>query len=137
MWLLHVADEGEPLVLAADAGHRSIDEHQGEVLRVLAAEFVDAPEDRADAIQRRQRGESVLADEIAGIAQQPESLFGQREEDVVLAREVEVDGGGAVLDPFGDLADRDVLVALGDEQFAGGVENRRGGRPRDRVRVVL
>ena len=57
------------------------------------------------------------------IAEQPEPLFGEREEDVVLDWEVAVDGGRAVLDALGDLADRDVLEALGDEQLAGGVEN--------------
>src|SRR6185503_15840015 len=55
--------------------------------------------------------------------QQPESFFSQREEDVVLARKVTVNGRRAVLDPLRNLADRDVVEAFGDEQLAGGVEN--------------
>ena len=53
----------------------------------------------------------------------PEPLFGEREEDVVLAGEIAVDGGGAVLDPLGDLANGNVAVALGDEEVASGVED--------------
>ena len=36
----HLADEFEPLVLPDDARHRMIDEHQREVLRMVAAEVV-------------------------------------------------------------------------------------------------
>ena len=43
---LHLAREREALVLAADARHRPVHEHQREVLRMLAAELVEAPEDR-------------------------------------------------------------------------------------------
>jgi len=49
---LHLAGEREPLVHLADAGDRAVHEHQLEVLRMLAAEFVKAPEDRADPIER-------------------------------------------------------------------------------------
>ena len=51
---------------------------------------------------------------------------GEREEDVVLAGEVAVDGGGAVFDALGDLADRDALIAFGNEQVARGVEDGGG-----------
>ena len=52
-----------------------------------------------------------------------EAFFGEREEQVVLARKVAVEGRGAVLDLFRDLADRHVPVALGDEQLPGRVQN--------------
>ena len=61
---------------------------------------------------------------VVRIAEQPEAFLGERVEDVVLAGKVAVNRGGAVLDAFGDLSDRDILIALGDEQFARGVENR-------------
>ncbi|MBI3403384.1 MAG: hypothetical protein HY048_18390 [Acidobacteria bacterium] len=41
-----------------------------------------------------------------------------------LLGEVPVQRARAVLDALGDLADRNVLKALADEQIAGGVENR-------------
>ena len=91
---------------------------------MLEAEFVDAPEDLAEAIQRFERLQALGSAGIVGIAEQPESFLGEREEDVVLAGEVSVDGGGAVFDAFGDFPNGDVLVALGDEQLAGGVQNR-------------
>ncbi len=65
----------------------------------------------------------MRGDAVVDTAQQPEALFGEREKNVVLGREVAVDGGRAVLDPLGDLADRDVLIALGDEQLARRIEN--------------
>ena len=48
----------------------------------------------------------------------PEALFGECEEDIVLARELAVNRGGAVFDALGNLADGDVAVALRDEQVA-------------------
>jgi hypothetical protein len=52
------------------------------------------------------------------------ALLGQREEDFVLAGEVAVDGRRAVFDALGDLAHRDVPVALGEEEITGGAQNR-------------
>ena len=46
MCCFHLAREREALVLAADARDRAVDEHQREVLRLLAAELVEAPESR-------------------------------------------------------------------------------------------
>src|SRR5439155_15139343 len=112
---LHVADEREPLVLARDARHVAVDEHQCEVLRVIAAELVQPPEHRPNAIERRERRE-IGAAGASRIAQQAESLFGELEEDVVLAREVAVDSRRAVLDPLGNLTNRYVGVALADEE---------------------
>ena len=63
-------------------------------------------------------------DALAVREEQPEAFLREREEDVVLAREVAVDRGRAVLDPVGDLPDRHFLVAVGDEQLARGVEDR-------------
>ena len=57
------------------------------------------------------------------------AFLGQREEDVVLAGEVAVDRRRAVLDAIRNLADRDVLIALGDEKIARRIQNR----PRDRL----
>ena len=57
-----------------------------------------------------------------------EPLFGERQEDVVLAGKIAVDRGRAVLDLLRDLPDRDVLVTLGDKQIARGVQNRPGDR---------
>ena len=62
MCCLHLPREGEALVLAADARHRSVDEHQREVLGLLAAELVEPPEDRADAIERGRVLERAVAD---------------------------------------------------------------------------
>src|SRR5207237_8228645 len=91
-----------------------------EVLRLFAAEFVDAPEDRANAIERR-----ASVRRCAGrIAKQTETFLRERIEDVVLAREVAVDRGRAVFDALGNLANRNVLKALGHEQSARGVEHR-------------
>src|SRR5207342_2299875 len=111
-------------VLAADARDRSVEEYQREVLRLLAAEFVHAEEVGADAFDEGQLFEIGAPRRVPGVAQQAKTLFGQREEDVVLAGKVAIDGGRAVFNALGDLADRHVLVALGDEEVAGCVENR-------------
>ena len=79
----------------------------------------------------------MLVDRIAGRRgarrsaereQQPEAFLGEREEDVVLAGEVAVDGRRAVLDALGDLADGDFLVSVGDEELARRIQNRSGDR---------
>ena len=54
--LLHLAGERETLVLAADARHGSIEKHQCEVLRLLAAERVQMPEVGTDALERWKGG---------------------------------------------------------------------------------
>ena len=58
------------------------------------------------------------------VPEQAEALLRECEEDVVLAREVAVDRGGAVLDALGNLADGDVAEPFGHEELPGGVENR-------------
>jgi hypothetical protein len=82
----------------------------------------------ADAIERRERFEQRLVLGLPRTAKQPEAFLGEREEDVVLAGEVAVDGGGAVLDALGNLANRDVPVAFGREQLPRGIENRAADR---------
>ncbi len=57
-----------------------------------------------------------------------EAFLGEGEEDVVLAGEVAVDRCRAVFDFLRDLADRDVLIALCDEEVAGGVQDSARGR---------
>ena len=62
-----LAGEREALVLAADARHRAVDEHQREVLRLLAAELVEAPEACADALERRRSARvGIVADASSG-----------------------------------------------------------------------
>src|SRR5439155_8390288 len=112
---LALARERETPVLAADARHRLVDEHQREILRMVAAELVKPPEDGANALELRAAGELRIVGHRRGIAEQPEAFLGELEEDVVLAREVAVDRGGAVLDPLRNLADGHVLVTLGVE----------------------
>ncbi len=109
---LHLAREREALVLPADARHRAVDEHQREVLRLLAAELVQAPENRPHALERLERRRARSRPARRRVAEQPEAFLREREEDVVLAGKVAVDGGGAVLDALGDLADRDVAESL-------------------------
>src|SRR5205814_9710453 len=96
--LLQPTGERETHVLAADARHGSIEKHQCEVLRLLAAERVQMPEVGTDALERWKGGtlRSVLV--AAGIAQQPKPFFRERKEDVVLAREITIDCGRAVFD---------------------------------------
>jgi len=113
--LLSLARERKPFVLAADARHRPLDEHQREVLRLLAAELVEPPERSAHALDRRRVLERRVVADRRRIAEQAEALLGEREEDVVLAGEVAVDSSGAVFDALRDLSNRDVLEALGDE----------------------
>jgi hypothetical protein len=86
-----------------------------------AAELVESQKPAAEVFDRiGERRRFSIAKEHA------ESLFRQRHEDVVLAREVAVDRGRAVLDLLGDLPDRDVPVALGDEKVPRRIQNRAG-----------
>src|SRR5262245_55438703 len=69
--VLHLADEAEALPVIADARHAAVEEHQREVLGVLLAELVVAPEDfaeRVGGIRRRVRLDAVGVRE-----EQPES----------------------------------------------------------------
>ena len=63
-----------------------------------------------------------------------EAFLGEREEDLVLRREVAVDRAGAVFDLGGDVADGDLGVAVGDEELERGVED---GATRGLTRVLL
>ena len=123
--VLHLADEAEALPVAADPRDAAVQEHEREVLGVLLAELVVAQEHRAQLLDRvlgrRPRPAAVLEEEA-------EALFGKREEDVVLAGEVTVDGRRAVFDPLGDLADGNLMVAVGHEELAGGVQDGPGHR---------
>src|SRR5262249_12118714 len=111
-------------VFAADARHRALEEHQGEVLRLFAAELVEPPEYRAYAVERRQRAQVLLTPlGVSRIAQQAKPLLGEGEEDVVLARKVAVNRGRAVFDPLGDLPDGDVREPFGDEELARGIQD--------------
>src|SRR2546430_7523300 len=110
---LGFASEREAFVFAADSRHGSVEKHEREVLRMLTAELVDAPEDRADSQQRVEPLERVATPFDSWVPEQAEALLGECEEDVVLAREVAVDRGRAVLDAFGNLADGDVAEPFG------------------------
>src|SRR5262249_13689916 len=124
------AREREALVRLADLRHGPVDEHQLEILRMLAAEVVEAPENRADSIERLELAE------LGGVrtrVEQAGTLFGERVEDVVLAWEVAVDGGRAVFDPLGDLVDGHVAVAFGNEELPGGIEDG----PADGLAIAL
>ena len=103
-------------------GTDRIDEHQLEVGGLLLRELVERPPTAAHDFERivGRRRRAHLGVEAM------KAFFGEREEDVVLAGEVAVDGGRAVFDAFGDLANRDALIAFGDEQVAGSGED--GGR---------
>src|SRR6185295_48222 len=121
----HFPGEREPLVRLADSGNGSVHKHELEVLRLLAAELVEPPENTFDALERLEVPERLVEalGVVAGV-QQAEAFLRERVEDVVLAGKVPVDGGGAVFDLLGDLPDGDVPVAFADEQLARGVENR-------------
>ena len=113
----HLLQELEAFPLLRDARHRLIDEHQLEVRRLLLREFVERPPAAAHVFERivgRHRGAHLVVEAM-------KAFGGEREEDVVLAGVVAVDGGGAVFDAFGDLANRDALIAFGNEQVARGV----------------
>ncbi len=85
----------------------------------------------ADPFDRRRGLEPLGVADRGRVAEEAEAFLCERIEDVVLAGEVAVDGGGAVLDPFGDLANGNVVEALGDKEFARRVEDR----PADRLAV--
>src|SRR5207244_2232677 len=97
---LAFACEREALVLPADARNRLVEKHQREILRVVAAELVEAPEDGAHALDLRGAGKCRIVRDRRRVAEQLKAFFGEREEDVVLAREVAVDRGRAVLNPL-------------------------------------
>jgi hypothetical protein len=64
-------------------------------------------------------------------AKQAEPLFGERQEDVVLGREVAVDRTRAVLDFRGDVAERHLRVSVRHKQLERCVEDGpAGGLPR-------
>src|SRR5262249_19185577 len=88
--LFAFAREREPLVLAADSRNRLVEKHQREILGVLAAELVEPPEDGSHALDRRRGFQFRIVGDRRRIAEQPEAFFGERKEDVVLAREVAV-----------------------------------------------
>src|SRR4029450_13046588 len=71
---LHLADEFEALVLSDDARHRVIDEHQREVLRLVAAEVVEILEKDADPIQRVE-GLQPIGAGIDGTTQQTKTFL--------------------------------------------------------------
>ena len=118
--------ESEPCQPLADPRHRSVQEHQGEVLGVRLAELVHPHERLPDAVERIDLGTGGRPLQGCLTDQKAKTLFSQCEEDVVLAREVPVDCSRAVFDPLGNLPHRDVLIALRDEQIARGIENCSG-----------
>ena len=87
---------------------------------MFAAELVEAPENRADPIEWLPL---VRLTRFGRLAEQREPLLGEGEEDVVLAGEVPINRGGAVLDFFRDLADGDVWISFADEQLARRVQD--------------
>src|SRR5690242_12301452 len=119
---LHFRNEPEALPVAADARHAAIEEHQREVLGMVLAELVVVPEHPADLVERVAERRA----RVTGPKQQPETFLRQGEEDVVLAREVAVDGRRAVLDALRDFADGDFLVTVADEKVAGCIEDGAG-----------
>ena len=100
--------------------HRSVDEHQLEVLGLLAGKAVVGEEAGAQGAKRVRLAARRF---VGGALDHEEALLGEREEDLVLAGEVAINGSGAVLNTFGDLAHRHGAVAFGDEQLPRGVKN--------------
>src|SRR5262245_41855335 len=127
----HLTHESESLPVLVDARDGAIDEHERKVFRVRSAELVDTPERLAN--RRHRIGLLTVAQLGRRGEEDVEPFLRERVEDVVLAREVAVDGRWAVLDALGDLADRDVVVPLGDEQGARRIEDR----PCDRLALPL
>ena len=82
---------------------------------MIAAEFVQPPEDGAYSVERSGRVRFAGRAGGAAIAEEPEAFFGEAKEDVVLAREIAVNRGRTVFDALGDFSNRDVLEALTDE----------------------
>jgi hypothetical protein len=80
---------------------------------VLAAVFVQPQEDRPNPLEWRQAVERGIAGAIA--IKKSKSFFSERVEAVVFRWEISVDGRRAVLDALGDLANRDVLVAVSNK----------------------
>ena len=96
-----------------------VHEHQLEERGLLLRELVERPPAAAHVFERvvgGHRGADLFIEAM-------KAFGGEREKDVVLAGVIAVDRGGAVFDAFGDLADRDALVAFCNEQVARGVED--------------
>ena len=98
-------EELETLEVLAEAGHRAVEEHQREVFGVRFRELVERPHAPAQPLERIVE---VTHRTKHTVTEDAEALLGEREEDVVLAREVAVDRGGAVFDAIGDLPHRNV-----------------------------
>src|SRR6185503_4388862 len=113
-------EELEALEVLVQARHRAVEEHQPEVFGVRFRELVERPQAPAQPLERIVH---VPHRTKHTVAEDAEALLGEGEEDVVLALEVAVDRGRAVVDAVGNLAHRDVLVPLLDEEVAGGIEN--------------
>src|SRR5688572_7181841 len=118
----HLLDEAEPLPVTADLRHVAFHEHEREVLRVRLAELVHAPEGPAYCLQ----GIRLAGARRIGSTQDAKPFLRQREEDVVLAREIAVDRTRAVFDALRNLSYRDVVIPLGDEEIPGRVQNGSG-----------
>src|SRR4051812_10845864 len=125
--VLHLADEAEALPVIADPRHAAVEEHQREILGMLFAELVVAPEHRPQQVAGL-LGQRLGASLVTIRKEEAEPLFREGEEDVVLARKIAVDGRRAVLDTVRDLADRDLLVAVRNEELTRRVQNRPGDR---------
>ena len=108
----------------------AVEEHEREVLRLLLAELGETPQRRAHVVERI--GARRVADLAA--ADLTEAFLGQREEDLVLRREVAVDRGRTVFDLGGDGSDGNLGVAVGDEKLEGGVKD---GATRAFTRLLL
>jgi hypothetical protein len=118
----HLLQELEAFPLLRDARHGLIDEHEQEVRGVLLGEFVEGPPAAAHFLERA----VGLHRRLHFLIEQMKPFRSECEEDVVLAREVAIDGGGAIFNSLGDLADRDALIAFGHEQVARGAQNGGG-----------
>ena len=113
-------DQGEALPIPGDSRDRAIHEHQPEILGLLLAELVVAPEavfERGEPDRRCAAGASIMLAETA------EALIRERDEDVVFRREIEVQRRRAVVDLLRDLPHGHVIVAFLDEQLAGCLED--------------
>ena len=92
IWCFISRYESKPLPVSAEARDGAIEKHQREILRVGLAELVQPPEACADLVDG-------ICDRHFFIASKEDSepLFSERQEDVVLAGKITIDGGRAVL----------------------------------------